>query len=114
VELEREAETGEREMSGSAESPHAVLYLNGDAIVAHHRPRIAQATSFALDDKAPQRIARILHQPGAHRAALRVRLVVFGQIRKRGFKRPSEPAERSRLLLRDFVVERDDARHPRT
>lgn len=39
-------------------------------------------------------------------AALRAGAVVAGQGVKRAFERAAKPAERGRLLLRDFVIER--------
>lgn len=42
--------------------PHPGINFGRDAIVADDRPRVAQATGLALDDKAPQRLAGLLHQ----------------------------------------------------
>src|SRR5579862_6550138 len=97
--------------ASAAEHPHAILHFDGDAVVAHDRPWIAQSTGLALDHEAPQCVAGVLHQLAPLRSRLRIGAVVVPQRRERCFERPAEPAERGRLLLRDLVVERDDARY---
>jgi hypothetical protein len=96
---------------------HAVSHFGGNSILADNQPLVAEAAGFALNDKAPQRVARLLNQLLAKRitrrgerhrvfAALRAGAVVAGHGVKRAFERAAKPAERGRLLLRDFVIER--------
>jgi hypothetical protein len=93
------------------QDPHTVLYLRGNAVIAKYRPRITQTNRLTLHDEAPQRIARIMYQLIAADRIARS-LLVLGERQKRGFQRPSQPTERGRLLLHDFVVERRGARCP--
>ena len=97
-----------------AERAHAVVHLGGNAIVADDRPRIAQADRLALDHEAPQRVAGVADEAGASRVLGAVAAVVLGQGSERRFQRASHPAERRDLLLRNFVVERVEARGART
>jgi hypothetical protein len=91
--------------------------LRRELLLADNQPLVAEAAGFALNDKAPQRVARLLNQLLAKRitrrgerhrafAALRAGAVVAGQGVKRAFERAAKPAERGRSLLRDFLIER--------
>ena len=51
------AEIGKPGLTGKGIT-HPVMHLGGYAVVAEHGPRIAQPDRLALDDKAPQRVAR--------------------------------------------------------
>ena len=68
-------------------SPHASRWT-----MKHHSASLASCTSRA-------------------RFAVRLTMdaVVFQERGERRFERTAEPAERGRLLLRDLVIERDDA-----
>ena len=90
------------------------MHLGGDAVVADHRPRIVQANCFALDDEAPQGIARIGNQASPCGISLVVAALVFCQGSEGRFERAAEPAERGDLLLRDLVIECRGALYPRT
>src|SRR5580693_9682801 len=50
-----------------AERAHSVVHLGGHAVVADHRPRIAQAERLALDHEAPQRVAGVADEARASR-----------------------------------------------
>jgi len=107
-------EAGATETSSPPEGTHVVVHLGGNAIVADHRTRIAQADRLALDHEAPQRIAGVADEAGASRVLGAVAAVVFGERGERRFERASHTAERGDLLLRDLVVERGDGRGART
>src|SRR5436190_5029070 len=47
----------------NAKNPHAVLYLLGYSIIAHHHSRVAQPAAFPLDGEVPQRLAGLGNQP---------------------------------------------------
>src|SRR5271154_4771859 len=99
---------------------HAILHFGRDAVVADDRAGVAQPAGFALDDETPQRVARLLDQsrPGLmafgvrSRAASRLivwsRTVISGECGQRRLERAAQTAERGRLFLCDFVIERDD------
>ena len=46
----------------SLENAHAVLYFRRNAVLANDHPLVPKAASLALDNKAPQSVARPLHQ----------------------------------------------------
>src|SRR5580704_6548426 len=97
-----------------AERAHAVVHLRRNAIVADDRPRIAQADRLALDHEAPQRVAGVADEARPCRVLGAMAAVVFGERGERRFERAPHAAERRDLLLRDLVVERIQARRPRT
>jgi hypothetical protein len=95
--------------------PHPVLHLDRNAIFAHDRSLVAQSDRLALDDKAPQGVACLPQQALADGACRRLlgevagigaQPIVLRQRRERRLARAAQPAQRSRLLLRDLVVER--------
>jgi hypothetical protein len=91
-----------------AEDSHPVLHVLRDAVVAHDWPRVTQAATFALDHEAPQGVARFLHELGPLVVSLLLAPIVVGERRERRFERASQSAERSGLLLRNLVIERDN------
>jgi hypothetical protein len=93
---------------GSAENSHAVLHVLRHAVVTHDRPRVAQAAAFALNHKAPKRVARLLHEFDPRIVGLVLAPVMIGERREGRFKRASQSPKRSGLLLRNLVIERDN------
>jgi hypothetical protein len=77
---------------------------------------VAKTASLALNNKAPYCVARVPHQllpfeihrrfRGRTAIAVPIRAVVARQRSQCGFERVAEPAERRRLFLYDFVIER--------
>jgi hypothetical protein len=101
-------------LSGT-KNAHPVIHLGRDAIVAEHGFRIAQTNRFALDNKAPKRVARFGDQPGAGRVLLAaIAAFVLGERRQRLFKRAALPPECGDLFLGNLVIECRNARHSRT
>jgi len=91
----------------AAKNPHPVLHLLRAPIVAHDRPRVAQAAAFPLDEKAPKSFASVVDQFDP-RLAKRSRIaIIFEQRRQRGFERATRPPERGGLFLRYLIVQRD-------
>ncbi len=98
------------------EHAHAILHLRGNVVRAENQPLVAQTAGLALNNKAPKRVAGVPHQllpAGMHwrfylrtAIAVQIRAVVARQRCQCGFERVTEPAERRRLFLDDFVVER--------
>ena len=93
---------------GSAENSHPVLHVLRHAVVAHDRPRVAQAATFALNHEAPKRVARLLHEFRPRVVGRLLPPVMIGERGKRRFKRASQSPKRSGLLLRNLVIERDN------
>ena len=91
----------------SAENSHPILHFLRDAIVAHDRPRVSQATAFALDQEAPKCMAGIPHQFRPRFVGPLPAAVVLGERGKRHFKDAAQSPERGCLFLRYFVVECD-------
>lgn len=92
----------------SAGDSHPVLHVLRDAIVAHDRPRVPQAATFALDHEAPKRVARLLHELRPHIVSLLLAPVVIGECGKRRLERASQSPEGGSRLLRNLVIERDN------
>ena len=82
----------------SPENAHAVLYFRRNAVLANDHPLVAKAASLALDNKAPQSVARPQHQEFARRVGkqggvcrtatirvIRIAMVVLRQRGQRGF-----------------------------
>ena len=90
-----------------AENSHPILHLFRNAIVAHDRLRVPQATAFALDHEAPKCMACVPHQFCPRFVGLLIAPVVLGERGERCFKRAAQSPERRRLLLRYFVIERE-------
>jgi len=91
----------------SAENSHPILHFLRDAIVAHDRPRVSQATAFALDQEAPKCMAGIPHQFRPRVVGHLPAAVVLGERGKRHFKGAAQSPERGCLFLRYLVVECD-------
>ena len=91
----------------SAENSHAILHFLRDAIVVHDRPRVSQATAFALDQEAPKCMAGIPHQFRPRVVGHLPAAVVLGERGKRHFKGAAQSPERGCLFLRYLVVECD-------
>ena len=87
---------------------HPVLHVLRNAIVAHDRPRVAQTATFALNHEAPQRVACLLDEFRPCVVGLLLAPIVVGEGGERRFKRASQSPERSRLFLRNLVIERDN------
>jgi len=103
-----------RPLSGT-KSAHLVMHLGGDAIVAEHWFRIAQTHRFALNNKAPQRVARFGNQPGTGRVPFAaIAAFVFGERRQRRFESATLPSECGGLFLGNLIIKRRRARHSRT
>ncbi len=122
---------------GCGHDAHPVLHLGRDAIIADDRPRIAQAAGLPLHYKAPQRVAGCgdefcprftvfagqkssllggfrMRGPARRRLVCRHTIeaafaaaIEFGQRQERRLQRAAQTAKRGRLLLCDFVIERD-------
>jgi hypothetical protein len=91
----------------AAKYPDPVLHLLRDPVVAHDRPRIAQAAAFPLNEKAPQSFAGVIDQLGPRLAGSSPIAVIFGQRGQRGFERATRPPERRGLFLRYLIIQRD-------
>ncbi len=81
------------------------MHLGGHAIVADHRPWVAQSNRLALDHEAPQRLACLRHKRRAAGASVMAG-VAFCERSKRRFQGAPKSAEGRGLFLRDFVIER--------
>jgi hypothetical protein len=95
--------------SSAAQDAHEVVHFGRNAVVADHRARVAQTDRLALDHEAPQRVAGFPHEFGVGGTAFGMAALVLGERGKRRLQRPSHPAKRCGLLLRNFVVERGKA-----
>ena len=108
------AEFAELDLIGM-KSAHPVMHLGGDAVVAEHGFRIAQTDRFALDNEAPQGVARFGNQPGAGRVPLSAIVAfMFGERRQRRFESATLPPECGGLFLGNLIIKRRRARHSRT
>ena len=85
---------------------HAILHFFGDPVIAHDRARVTQAAAFALDDKAPQGLARCGDQFSTRVIGGLAVPIVRRQRRERGFQRAAGAAKRHGLFLRYFIIER--------
>ena len=91
----------------AAKYPDPVLHLLRDPVVAHDRPRIAQAAAFPLNEKAPQSFAGVIDQLGPRLTGGSHIAVIFEQGGQRGFERATRPPERRGLFLRYLIIQRD-------
>jgi hypothetical protein len=91
--------------SADVTDSHTILNVLWNPVIAHHRPRVAQAATFPLDDKVPQRVARLRNQFSARRVRSSAAAVVLAQGRERSLKRAAGAAKRGGLFLRYFIVE---------
>lgn len=72
-----------------AQNSHPVLHVLRHAVVANDRPRVAQAATFALNHKAPQRVACFLDELRPYVVGLLLAPIVVGKRGERRFKRAS-------------------------
>jgi hypothetical protein len=91
----------------AAKYPHPVLHFLRDPIIAHDRARIAQATAFPLDDKAPKSFPGVVDQFGPRLTGRSRIAVIFEQRRQGGFERATRSPERGGLFLRYLIIQRD-------
>ena len=85
---------------------HAILHLWRHPVIPHDSPRVAQAAAFALDDKAPQRLACFGDQFSTRLTGGLALAIVLTQSRERGFERSAGAAKRGGLFLRYLIIER--------
>ena len=91
----------------AAKYPDPVLHLLRDPIVAHDRPRVAQAAAFPLNEKTPKSFAGVVDQLDPRLASGSHIAVIFEQRGQRGFDRATRPPERRGLFLRYLIIQRD-------
>jgi hypothetical protein len=85
---------------------HAVLHFLWDAVIAHDRTGIAETTALPLNNKAPERLAGILDEPGPRIASRLLITIMVEQRRQRRFERAAGSTQRSGLFLRDLIIKR--------
>jgi hypothetical protein len=90
------------------------MHFGRDAIIPKHGPWVAHPDRFALDDKAPESMARVGDQTGAGGVPRAPVSFVFRKSRQCDFERAPQSSECSNLFLGDLIVERRRARHSRT
>ena len=91
----------------AARYPDPVLHLLRDPIVAHDRPRVAQAAALPLNEKAPKSFAGVVDELGPRLTSGSHMAVIFEQRGQRGFKRAARSPERGCLFLRYLIIECD-------
>jgi hypothetical protein len=91
----------------AAKYPDPVLHLLRDPIVAHDRPRVAQAAAFPLNEKAPKSFAGVVDQLGPRLTGGSHIAVIFEQCGQRVFERATRAPKRGSLFLRYLIVQRD-------